>query len=95
MKKERTTTPYKITKLTAFMRLATPAEREYCAEKAGTSVAYLYQLAGLHRLRPGVAKALGIERATTELHTTTNGRLPIVTMADLAMAHEDKQQTGE
>lgn len=33
-----------------FLRSATPEERERVARIAGTSVAYLYQLAGRHKL---------------------------------------------
>lgn len=72
------------TKLADFLRAATPEEREQCATKAGTSVQYLYQLAGLHRTNPGVQIAVGIERATTEMSRESDGRLPVVTALDLA-----------
>ncbi len=72
------------TKLAEFLRAATPEEREQCAVKAGTSVQYLYQLAGLHRTNPGVQIAIGVERATTEMSKDSNGRLPVVTAQDLA-----------
>lgn len=72
------------TKLADFLRAATPEEREQCAVKAGTSVQYLYQLAGLHRTNPGVQIAIGIERATTEMSQGSDGRLPVVTVTDLA-----------
>lgn len=75
-----------MTKLSEFLRASSADERERCARKAGTSVAYLYQLAGLHRTNPGVEIALGIEQATAELHRESDGRLPVVTMKDLAMA---------
>lgn len=72
------------TKLSDFLRAATAEEREACAIKAGTSVSYLYQLAGLHRTNPGVQIALGIERATAEMSAASEGRLPTVTAEDLA-----------
>ena len=72
------------TKLSEFLRAATADERETCAAKAGTTVSYLYQLAGLHRTNPGVQIALGIERATSEMATSTDGRVPVVTAEDLA-----------
>lgn len=86
-----------ITKLTEFLRAATPEERERCAAKAGTNVQYLYQLAGLHRINPGVQLAVGIERATNEMHTESNGRLPIVTAEDLANMAQmvDFDEVGE
>ncbi len=74
----------KTTKLTEFLRAATPEERERCAAQAGTNVQYLYHLAGLHRINPGVQLAVGIERATTQMNTESGGRLPIVTVEDLA-----------
>ena len=72
------------TKLSDFLRAATPEERERCAQKAGTSVMYLYQLAGAHRKNPGVMIAMGIEQATKEMHEESGGRLPVITMHDLA-----------
>lgn len=50
-------------KLSAWMREASQDARQQVAEKAGTSVAYLWQLAGFHRT-PSAALAAKIETAT-------------------------------
>lgn len=46
-----------------YMRITTRRERERLAREYGTTVAYLYQLAGGHR-RAGAALTLKLERAT-------------------------------
>lgn len=73
-----------MTPLAAFLRAATAAERERCALLAGTSVSYLYQLAGCHRKNPGSALANGIAQATTTLHAESGGRLPALSVETLA-----------
>ena len=74
----------KDTILKTFLQLATPEERERCAQLAGTQVSYLYQLSGLHRTNPGVRLAIDLEEATRQLNVETEGRLPVVTARDLA-----------
>lgn len=74
----------KDTKLKTFLQLATAEERERCAQLAGTQVSYLYQLSGLHRTNPGVRLAQDLEDATRQLHAETDGRLPVVTVRELA-----------
>ena len=89
----------KDTILKTFLQLATPEERERCAQLAGTQVSYLYQLSGLHRTNPGVRLAVDLEHATQQLHAETKGRLPVVTTRDLAdmcrMADFDIVDGGE
>lgn len=47
-----------------YLRSTNPDERNRVAREAGTTVAYLYQIAGGHRT-PGPKMALAIERATS------------------------------
>lgn len=72
------------TPLSDFLRSATPAERERCALLAGTSVSYLYQIAGCHRPNPSADLAVLIEDATRVLHAETFGRLPIIDVRTIA-----------
>lgn len=69
--------------LLAAMRACTPEERVQFAELAGTTENYLYMLAGPHR-EPGVAKAASVARASVIMHERTGGRVPIVTLDQLA-----------
>ncbi|MDH4228956.1 MAG: helix-turn-helix domain-containing protein [Nitrospirota bacterium] len=46
------------------MKITTPRERDRLARECGTTVGYLYQVAGGHR-RVGVSLALRLERATS------------------------------
>lgn len=73
-----------VTPLTTYLRDATPEEREETARLAGTSVNYLYALAGCHRKNPAVHLAIGIENATRQMSIRTEGRLPIVEASVLA-----------
>lgn len=43
-----------------WMRSATEEERTLLADRAGTSINYLYQLAGVHRENPNVRLALSL-----------------------------------
>lgn len=70
--------------LQEFLRAATADEREGVAAEAGTSVGYLYQLAGGHRRNPSAALAVAIQRATQRLHDAHPGRIPVVTVEALA-----------
>lgn len=73
-----------MTPLSDFLRIASPEQRERCATLAGTSVGYLYQLAGCHRRNPSAVLALRIAEATAVLHRETDGRLPVVTAEQIA-----------
>ena len=73
------------TPLSELLRLATPPERERLARLAGgTTVNYLYQLAGCHRPRPSAEFAVQLADATVLLNRETKGRLPIITVRELA-----------
>jgi hypothetical protein len=73
------------TPLSDLLRAATPAERERIASLAGgTTVNYLYQLAGCHRPRPSAEFAVQLADATATLHRETKGRLPILTVREIA-----------
>lgn len=65
--------------LKEFLRAATPDERSKVADEAGTSVAYLYQLAGGHRQQPSVTLAVKLQNATVKARKQ-NPVLPIVTV---------------
>jgi hypothetical protein len=63
------------------------AERHAFADLAGTTVNYLYALAGCHRGQPRVGLAFGIEDASREFHRKTKGRkvpVPVVTARELS-----------
>ncbi len=68
-----------------WMRAATASEQELLAKRVGTTRTYLYHIAGNFRsASPELAAA--IERATTEMHKASNGRLPRIYRTDLATA---------
>lgn len=63
------------------------AEREAFAKEARTTVNYLYALAGCHRgseQGPRSVLALAIEDASVKFHKETQGRIPVVTVRELA-----------
>jgi hypothetical protein len=68
-----------------WMSAATPDEQALLAQKAGTSRAHLYQLAGGHRQASAVM-AGKIEGAAAEMHKHSKGRLPKVYRTDLCEA---------
>lgn len=77
----------KRTPLAEYLRGATPSERIETAELAGTSVNYLYQLAGSHRGKTGkitLHLAMAIEQATHAVALKSEGRLTGVTAIQLA-----------
>lgn len=60
------------------------AERTLFAAQAGTTVNYLYALAGCHRGQPRAALAVGIEDASVAFNKSTAGRIPVVTVREIA-----------
>lgn len=76
--KNKPTTP-----LTDWLRAASPEDRERMASLAGTTVNYLYQLAGCARAVPKADLAFGIEEATTAMNAE-NPSLPIITARTIA-----------
>ncbi len=72
------------TPLAALLRECDDAQRDRLAALAGTTVNYLYNLAGCHRRDPSSSLAVGIEDASRKLHAETKGRTRIVTVRELA-----------
>lgn len=72
------------TPLAELLRACTAEERKQLAIRSGTSVNYLYLLAGCHRERLSASLALAIEDASKELNELTFGTTPIVTARELA-----------
>lgn len=71
------------TPLAAWMRAATPDQRERLATLSGTSVNYLWQIATCRRM-PNVALAVGIEDASKVLRAESKRKLPLVTAREIA-----------
>ncbi|MCY3793847.1 MAG: hypothetical protein OXG51_05655 [Gammaproteobacteria bacterium] len=63
--------------MTEFLKAASKRERAEVAERCGTSVSYLYQLAGGHR-HASVHLAARIEAHTAAVASRAQGRLPQV-----------------
>lgn len=59
-------------------------ERQAFADLAGTTVNYLYALAGCHRGQPRAHLAVSIEDASRVFHMRTAGRIPVVTVREIA-----------
>lgn len=68
--------------LKTFLKNATPDERELVAKQCGTSVEYLYQIAGKHR-RASPELATDIELETTALAKKHDDRLGSVSRVSL------------
>lgn len=81
--------------MTLLRACADDAERTLFAERAGTTVNYLYALAGCHRGQPRVSLAIGIEDAAKWLHKHTKKRTPLVTARDLATMCQTNGLTEE
>lgn len=72
----------KMTTMKLWMRLASTAQQEDLAQRAGTSRAYLYHLAGGFReASPELAQR--IEQASFAMHRETRRKLPKVYRTDL------------
>jgi len=68
-------------KLDHYIRISSRRERQRLAHTCGTTVGYLYQIAGQHR-RPGVPLALRLEGATAGAVCRCHLRPDIFTAAD-------------
>lgn len=86
--KENPKSTEKDTPLAEWLRMASATQRERCARLAGSSVSYLYSLAGGHRQQISARLAFQIEEATRRLSRDTRGRLPVVTARELAFMHD-------
>lgn len=72
------------TPLLALLRMLTPEERWQLAFDAGTTVSYLYSLAGCTRKQCRADKAVKIEEATRLMRKAKRGKTPIITVTELA-----------
>lgn len=72
------------TPLLALLRLLTDEQRTAFATDAGTTVSYLYALAGCQRQSAGSTLALAIESASKRLNKASRGKTPVVCMQQLA-----------
>lgn len=88
------------TPLAEWLRAAGADQRLRMAELAGTSVNYLYQLAGCYRKQVKADLAFRIEDATKTLHAESGGKLPIIaartiaTMCMVAVADDRQHQAA-
>lgn len=83
-----------VTPLLALLRECSADERESLAAQAGTTVNYLYSLAGCHRGTPNATLAVGIEDASKDMNRQTKGRTRVVTVRELATMCQVQGLTG-
>ncbi len=69
-------------KLSDFLKLATPEQREQFASACNTSVGYLYQIAGKHSTNISLALAIRLASASRASNLADN-RLQVITIDDL------------
>jgi hypothetical protein len=72
------------TPLLEVLRRCTTKEQIEMAGWAGTTRNYLYQLATCQRTSTNLRKALGIINAINQMHARTLGRVPKITIEQLA-----------
>lgn len=72
------------TPLLELLRECTADDREWLAESVGTSVNYLYSLAGCHRSGPSAELAFALEDASRDLRKKTRGRTRVLKARDVA-----------
>lgn len=70
------------TPLTTLLRALTPDQRIAFAAASGTTVGYLYAIAGCHREKIAVALAIAIEDTSTAFHAEHG--TPVVTARELS-----------
>lgn len=73
-----------VTPLLDILRACTVPEQEELAKMAGTTRNYLYQVATCHRKAVRVSTALAISEAVTRMHVRTLGRIPKISVSDIA-----------
>lgn len=78
-----------ITPLLEVLRTCTPNEQIELAALAGTTRNYLYQLATGHRRQLGAHLAVRISKAVTQMHVKSLGRIPKISVEELATMHLD------
>lgn len=72
------------TPLLVLLRCLDSDQRETLALWSGTTVNYLYSLAGGHRNSPRAELAFRIEDASVRLSKENGGKLPVVTAREIA-----------
>lgn len=72
------------TPLLEVLRRCSTKEQNEMAGWAGTTRNYLYQLATCQRKTPNVRMALGIIKAINKMHARSLGRVPKITIEQLA-----------
>lgn len=70
--------------LADWLKHASPDDRLEVATSCGTTVNYLYQIAGGHVKSPGVVLAAGLSRAIGRLSKASGGDLPTVSIEEIA-----------
>lgn len=70
-------------KLANWLRVARRDEREALAALAGTTVGYLYQLAGGHRVNPSAKLVQGLVQGAAALHRARH-KLPPLSHTDFS-----------
>lgn len=75
---------HKSTPLLEVLRRCTPEEQNEIAAHAQTSRNYLYQIATCHRETTNLRKGVAIVEAVNRLHVRSLGRIPKVTIEELA-----------
>lgn len=73
-----------ITPLLDVLRCCSTDEQAELARLAGTTRNYLYQVATCHRRSVSARKALAISRAATAMHVRSLGRIPKISMEEIA-----------
>ena len=71
--------------LRLFLTSSTESERERLAKGAGTTVPYLYAIAGGHR-DPKIETIAAIERSSITISKRSKGRLPILPRTEISPA---------
>jgi DNA-binding Xre family transcriptional regulator len=72
------------TPLLEVLRQCTTEQQQQIADMAGTTRNYLYQLATCQRKSTSVSKAASISMAVTRMHVITLGKVPKISMEEIA-----------
>lgn len=73
-----------ITPLLEVLRCCSVEEQAELARLAGTTRNYLYQVATCYRRSVSARKALNISRAVTTMHVRSLGRIPKISIEEIA-----------
>lgn len=72
------------TPLLEILRQLPRGKKQELANRAGTSVNYLYQLGICHRKQPRTTTAMRIVNALNDMHVESLGAIPKITLEELA-----------